>query len=509
VRGVFAACWDAATGQLVPGRFYLGNSMLSVDEPALANPFSLPVMRVTDLLRFTSHVGALTRVKLAGQVLYAQPREYFLRDGTNGFRVRTKKPMPLVQGDLVEAAGFPQLGGPTPVLQEAEARKTWHMLPSDPVPVSAENLANIGNDAMLVQVEAMLLSDTVQQGESVLELQAGSHHFLAHLPVEDHPSELPRLGSQLRLTGVYASLGESQPGSGLDMFELLLNRASDIVVIKQGPWWTRRHTIAAVAILLAGLAAALVWIMSLHRTVAQRTVRLEKEIRARQQIEQRRLLEQERTRVAQDLHDDLGASLAQIGLIGALAQRPNTSPDRVREHLSGITDKSREMITVLDEIVWAINPKHDSATSVSSYLCDYAQEFFRPTSTACRLDVAANQPAFVLNLTSIKRHQLFLAFKEALTNVVKHAHAAEAWIRITTTDDDLSVTVEDNGNGMPPNTIATKGDGTVNLRTRLEQIGGRCEIRSRPGGGTVVSFHLTAGGGARADSRAEATKIKP
>jgi signal transduction histidine kinase len=488
VRGVFAACWDTVHRQLIPGQFYLGAAQLSVDEPAPDNPFSAATKRVTDLLLFTSHAGALTRFKVAGQVLYAQPREYFLLDGASGLRVHTKEPHPLAEGDVIEAVGFPQLGGPAPVMLEAKARKIGSAPRPTPVALSIADLANERNDAMLVQVEATLSSDVVRLGERVLELRAGPHHFLARLRTNGQPAAGLRRGSQVRLTGVYACTREGATGNDPDKFELLLNRATDIVVLQHGPWWTTRHTILTIAILLVGLAASLVWVALLRRTVAQRTARLEKEIRERQQIEQRRLLEQERTRVAQDLHDDLGAGLAQIGLIGSLAQRPNTSLGRAQDHLFEITERSRDMITVLDEIVWAINPKHDSATSVGSYLCDYAQDFLRPTTIACRLDVAHAYAAQMLNST--RRHQLFLAFKEALTNVIKHAQASEVWIRITTTDGEIKVTVEDNGKGFSPGTKTTNGDGTQNMHSRLEQIGGRCEIRSGPNGGTIVSFHL-------------------
>lgn len=489
VRGVFAAFWDAATRQLIPGRFYLGNTMLSVDEPAPGNPFAIPTKRVTDLLLFTSHAGALTRFKVTGQVLYAQPREYFLLDGENGFRVLTKEPLPLVEGDLVEAVGFPQLGGPSAVLLEAKARKIGTASRPAARPVSAPELSNENNDATRVQVEALLLSDVVRLDQRVLELQAGSHHFLARLRTDGALPTLLRRGSRLQITGIYASTRERATDSALAGFELLLNHPADIVVLKPGPWWTTRHTMATIAVLLTGLTASLVWVALLRRTVAQRTARLEKEINARQQIEQRRLLEQERTRVAQDLHDDLGAGLAQIGLIGALAQRPNTAPARAQDHLFVITEKSRDMIAVLDEIVWAINPKHDSATAVGSYLCDYAQDFLRATTIACRFDVTHAHVAQMLDST--RRHQLFLAFKEALTNVVKHAQATEVWIRISSEAGELSVTVEDNGQGIPAPAQTKPGNGTLNMHSRLEQIGGRCEIQPRPGGGgTIVCFRL-------------------
>lgn len=112
VRGVFYAWRDPATRQLVPSQFILGDARLSLDEPAPDNPYSGRTQHVADLLRFTSHVDVLSRFKVSAQVLHARPREYFLLDGANGFRIRTKEPLPLVEGDLVEAVGFPQLSGP-------------------------------------------------------------------------------------------------------------------------------------------------------------------------------------------------------------------------------------------------------------------------------------------------------------------------------------------------------------------------------------------------------------
>lgn len=405
IRGVFAAEWDYRTRRLNPGRFFLGNPMLSVDEPAPENPFSVQARRLTDLLLFTSHVGALTRVKVTGQVLYARPREYFLTDGPNGFRVLTKESLQVTDGDLVEAVGFPQLGGPSPVLIEAKTRKVGSAPRPAPISLSATNLSDERNDARLVRVEALLLGDTVRQGERLLELRSGQHHFQARLPTNGKPAETLRRLSRLQLIGVYASTRANESAGELDSFELLLAHPGDIVVLQSGPWWTPRHTIATIGILFSALMASVVWITSLRRTVAQRTARLEKEIHAREQVEQRRMLEEERTRVAQDLHDDLGAGLAQIGLIGSLAQRPQTPAERGRQHLAEITEKSREMIAVLDEIVWAINPKHDSTASVSSYFCDYAAEFLRPTTVACRLDIGSVKQSHSLN--SIQRHQLF------------------------------------------------------------------------------------------------------
>lgn len=204
--------------------------------------------------------------------------------------------------------------------------------------------------------------------------------------------------------------------------------------------------------------------------------------------ERENALERERSRIAQDLHDDLGAGLTEISLLGSLARRAEQPAGQLEEHLQHIADKSREMVTALDEIVWSLSPRHDSTASLSSYLTDYAQEFLRAAMIACRLEVAPNQPAYVLNAT--QRHHLFLAFKEALTNVVRHAQATEVWVRIGSDENELWVTVEDNGQGLSAAPAGAGADGLKNMSARFTEMGGRCEIGNLPTGGTSVSFRL-------------------
>lgn len=205
-------------------------------------------------------------------------------------------------------------------------------------------------------------------------------------------------------------------------------------------------------------------------------------------VERQHALERERTRIAQDLHDDLGASLTEVGLLGALACRPVTPPERMREHLGHITTKAREMVTALDEIVWAVNPKHDSVAALGQYFSEYAQQFLQPTSLRCRIEVADNLPAHPLN--SEQRQNLLLAFKEALTNVVRHSQASEVAIQIGLHAGVLEVEVKDNGRGAAQPEATSQADGLLNMRRRLDRIGGQCELRSQPGFGTAVRFRL-------------------
>lgn len=204
-----------------------------------------------------------------------------------------------------------------------------------------------------------------------------------------------------------------------------------------------------------------------------------------EQLERQHDLERERSRIAHDLHDDLGAGLTEIGLLGGMLQdTPEVSP-RKQEALGRIVQRCHDLVTGLDEIVWAVNPRNDSVNSLGSYLCRYAQRFLEPT-IRCRLEMVTDEQDYPLS--SEQRHHLFLAFKEVLANVAKHSHATEVRVRISTKTRRLLIEVEDNGCGLPQ-IIGPDSDGLANLRHRMNQIGGQCEITNRTTGG--VSVHLS------------------
>lgn len=490
LRGVFFAYRDPATRRLIPAHFLLGAARLEVERPAPADPFARPTRSAEELLRFDPGADALGRFKVVGQVLHARPGEFFLRDGENSLRVRPREPFASAAGELVEVVGFPRLGGPSPVLIEAVVRRTGRASPPAPRDLAEAELAQEKLDAARVRVEARLVGVQTRRGERVLELQSGRLPFLARLPdTEPLPRGL-RAGARLRVTGVYASLRGEPARTGFGGFELLLDSPADIELVSRGPWWTTRHTVFVSALLSAGLVAAFAWVAALRRVLARRTALWEKEVRERRRVEQRRLLEQERARVAQDLHDELGAGLTQIGLLGLMAARPGESPEGGRERIAMIAAKARELVGALDEIVWAINPRNDSAGSVRGYLCEYAEEFLRPAGIVCRFDTGRVRPG--LELGAQPRHELFLAFKEALTNVVKHADATEVLVAISSDDTGVLVVVEDNGKGIVADATGEHGDGRLNLRARLGRIGGSCEIEGRPGGGTRVTLQAPA-----------------
>ena len=208
-------------------------------------------------------------------------------------------------------------------------------------------------------------------------------------------------------------------------------------------------------------------------------------------IELRSARETERARIARDLHDDLGASLTEISMLAALAAEEHAPVAALHEPLQQIAGKAQSLVGALDEIVWAVNPRHDTLASLADYLAAFAAEFLTSTGLALRLDVARDLPPLALNAE--RRHGLFLAVREALHNAVKHSGAREVWLRLRLDAGALLITIEDRGRGFDPATTAG-GDGLRNLRERLAALGGACRIDSIDGAGTRVHLRLPLAG---------------
>jgi ligand-binding sensor domain-containing protein/signal transduction histidine kinase len=205
-------------------------------------------------------------------------------------------------------------------------------------------------------------------------------------------------------------------------------------------------------------------------------------------VQQLHALERERTRIARDIHDDLGGSLTEIGYLGALAVRDSQSLAEAREQLGRIMDRTRELARRLDETVWVVNPKNDSLCHLATYVCHFAQEFLEPTGIRCRLDVAPDLPE--VTLTTEVRHSVFLVIKEALNNSVKHSAATELKFRLAVSDGVMAIEISDNGRGFALEARQEAGNGLRNMAARMEEIGGQFQLRSLPAQGATVCLHL-------------------
>ena len=203
-------------------------------------------------------------------------------------------------------------------------------------------------------------------------------------------------------------------------------------------------------------------------------------------VAQRAALDKERTRIARDLHDDLGCSLNKVALTLDMAQRRVRTAESLNGEVEHCSAMVRQAAKSVDEIVWAINPRNDTLRYMVDYISQFAVEFLHAADIPCRVDLPDNVPNRVVSPEA--RHNLFLVVKEALNNVARHARATEVRLRVTAGENEVAIAIEDNGRGFerPPENASC--DGLRNMRQRMDEIGGQFQLDTRPDAGTRVAF---------------------
>jgi signal transduction histidine kinase len=237
-------------------------------------------------------------------------------------------------------------------------------------------------------------------------------------------------------------------------------------------WQTGWFRLAGVIFILGMVAASVRYIS---------TQKLQRQL---QLLQQRETLEKERARIARDLHDQLGANLTQVALLGEMAEADKDSPAEIESHAQQISQTARETTRSLDEIVWAVNPANDTLDGLVNYAGKYAQEYLALDGLRCRAELPAQLPA--IPIPPEVRHNVFLAFKEAVHNVVKHAQATEARIRLRLESEKFILEIEDNGRGTGNQTAPQNRNGLRNMKKRMDDIHGEFWIGKAPEKGTIV-----------------------
>ena len=200
-----------------------------------------------------------------------------------------------------------------------------------------------------------------------------------------------------------------------------------------------------------------------------------------------RALEAERSRIARDLHDDLGSSLTEIGaLAGTGARLSLVAEEKSAGLFRAISKKARTLIGALDVIVWAVDPEDNSLQSLADYLSGYAGEYLANSGIACRFRIPVSLPDATLDGRT--RHELFLAIKETLHNIVRHSRATEVEFQLELGASGLGIVIKDNGCGF--DSPSGDGHGLKNLPARLDRMGGLCNVISTAGAGTRVEIRL-------------------
>jgi ligand-binding sensor domain-containing protein/two-component sensor histidine kinase len=252
---------------------------------------------------------------------------------------------------------------------------------------------------------------------------------------------------------------------------------ASLKIIVQPPFWRTWTFIIVATLCVVGIIVG-----SVHYFSTQR-------------LQRQLALEKERRRIARDIHDQVGASLTQVSMLGEMVESDKESPEEVEEHGRQISQTARDTAKALDEIVWAVNPSNDTLDGLITYFCKYAQEYLAVAGLRYRLDVPSQLPA--TQIAPDVRHNVFLAAKEAVTNIVRHAGATSAWIRLRLELTQFVLEIEDNGKGMAgmDEKHAATRNGLSNMRKRLEESGGSCTFNPGTEGGTLVRLTVPLGKG--------------
>ncbi|HXB60942.1 MAG TPA: two-component regulator propeller domain-containing protein, partial [Candidatus Acidoferrales bacterium] len=348
-----------------------------------------------------------------------------------------------------------------------------------------ENIIDDGRQALAgaVSTVARQLSPVcVPPGRGELEFQYAALDFSA--PEKDHFQyrlegvDAGWIDAGVRRTAYYNNLA---PGNYRFMVKAcnkdgVWNQAGASLAIVLAPhYWEMLWFRGLVAFIIVGGACSAV-LYTVRKRMQRQLVFLEKQ----------QAVEKERGRIARDMHDQIGAGLTQIGLLGEFARRSKNGDGIV--HVEKICDTARELAQTLDEMVWTVNPKNDTLTKLGLYLAAYAEEFFQATEIRCLLDVPTGLPPCLL--PAEMRHNIFLTVKEALNNIAKHSRASEARLRLFLKDSTLEIEIEDDGVGFSVDSKDLSRNGLSNMKERIKEIGGVIDISSRPNNGTRICLQV-------------------
>ena len=244
------------------------------------------------------------------------------------------------------------------------------------------------------------------------------------------------------------------------------------------PWWQT-------GLFRSAALFVVIWILILGVRFYYRR-KLEKQMTV---LEKKQAIEKERTRIATDMHDDLGAGLSRIKFLSETIGIKQQQQKPFEEDISKIREYSHEMIDKMGEIVWALNEKNDSLSDLLSYTRSYAVEYLSQNGIKCRIDTPDKLPAGFVS--GEFRRNIYLTVKEALHNVVKHSQASEVIMKFDV-NHNLNIEIKDDGTGFHKSAVRPFSNGLSNMQSRIKEIGGVFELIN--GNGTLIRIKVPLNG---------------
>ena len=196
-------------------------------------------------------------------------------------------------------------------------------------------------------------------------------------------------------------------------------------------------------------------------------------------------LQKIRNRIATDLHDDIGATLTNINLLSEISRKNLQQPLEAEKFLQRISEEVTGSSQALNDIIWNVNSRNDSMEEIMLRMRRYAADLFDNSNTLCHLAMDENVATKKLNME--QRRDVYLIYKEAMNNIIKHASASNVWISLQWQSGKLCMKIKDDGKGFEP-VIISHRNGLKNIRSRTEKWKGSTAIEAAPGKGTLIEI---------------------
>ena len=207
-------------------------------------------------------------------------------------------------------------------------------------------------------------------------------------------------------------------------------------------------------------------------------------------LENQLALNNERNRISRDMHDELGAGLTKITMLSELpAALPQQNSEETSYRLNKISSSSRELVSKLNVIIWALNPNFNNLESLIGYTRRLIGDFLDNTDIDFSINNIEDIPD--ISITPEYRRNVFYSVQEVVNNAVKHSSCTRIAIHIALKEGFLKITIKDNGIGFNPEKTSSYRNGLSNLKKRAQELEGDCEILSSPGNGCTIKLRFS------------------
>jgi signal transduction histidine kinase len=524
--GTAAASFNATLRELITVKIFAPlDEDFVVEKPGIQDPFAEPLTPLCAFAQYRKDSAPGMLVHVRGEVVHQRlGQDLFLTENGRGLHVESAKRVEFKPGDIVEAAGFRDFDNFLPVLRDAVFRKVETA--ATPAPPKAapwsEILAGL-HHADYLTVQGKLLektfsslrrqTDSVQK--EVLTLQSSNLIFTAELEKTAPGGQLADLsiGSVLEVSG--AALTERGENGKVSALQLLVSSPEQIRVLAKPSWLTAERLMVGLAVLLAVSLVGFGWTITLSKKnsalrtsiqqeekakaelqqahdlleqrIIERTTQLKFEITARKEADVKsKAILAERTRLAQELHDTLEQSLTGIALqLDTTSKLFQKNPDGANGHLELARNLMSQSQVEVRRSIWDLRCRALEQFDLPSALRYTAKQLME--ASPIKIDVVAR--GNVGRLPESVEDNLLRMAQEALTNVIKHALATEAWVELDFGSDEVVLTVRDDGRGFDSNEGSSPRNGhfgLLGMSERAKRLGANLIVTSTRGAGTTI-----------------------